>query len=640
MNQHAKKPRILGLNPWWVLFGVLLVAFVVFVIVANRQDWKWTGFTDNTLWDWLKYLIIPLALAIASCLWFTMSHRQGRQQARSRWRIIWIALLVILLVAFVIVVIGGYRWGWAWTGFAGNKLWDWISLLFLPVTLTGGTLWFTEHQNQVQIRTLLGLIPTAPLPKNPSPHSPSFTTVPPPNTPLPVPQQPGTGLYPQWRPPAVPYASQPKGRRQFSFNISRRAALAYLVGSVVIVGGVATEAWNFLVNKDHTVAPPVSAHIPTIDGYDAAIANGVMLGYNAQHTRVDPYEKAITPVTVPQLEKRWSISVGATIGSAATVANGIVYISSNSTGSNNGDFYAINATKGTEKWHYKGIGSNDFGNAPTVANGVVYQGGPDGYLYALDASTGNVRWRGLIGDRIRIGPSPTLANGMMHGMIYIGSDDGKLYAFNAAGCGSSKLCQSLWSYSTKSDIRSSPAVDKDMVYVGSTDGYLYAIDTITHRLSWKFQTGGAVYSSPAVFNGFVYVGSDDGYLYAITTTGKLAWKYRTGGIVRSSPAVANGVVYVGSWDGKLYALNATTGAFLWSYTTEGSIFSSPTIANGVLFIGSDDNCLYAFDVSTHKQLWSYPTGGKVVSSPVVANGFVYVGSNDGYLYAFGLSEGV
>jgi len=32
------------LHPWWVLFGILLVAFVVFVVVANRLNWQWTGF--------------------------------------------------------------------------------------------------------------------------------------------------------------------------------------------------------------------------------------------------------------------------------------------------------------------------------------------------------------------------------------------------------------------------------------------------------------------------------------------------------------------------------------------------------------------------------------------------------------------
>ena len=32
---------------------------------------------------------------------------------------------------------------WYWTGFKGNKLWDWLSMLLIPVVLTTATIWFT-----------------------------------------------------------------------------------------------------------------------------------------------------------------------------------------------------------------------------------------------------------------------------------------------------------------------------------------------------------------------------------------------------------------------------------------------------------------------------------------------------------------
>ena len=588
MNQQVKKTRILGLHPWWVLGGILLVAFVVFVIVANRLNWQWTGFTGSKLWDWLKYLIIPMTLAIAPILWASLRQSQHRQRAWSRWRIIWIAFLVILLVAFVILLIGGYRWGWDWTGFKGNTLWDWMSLLFLPVALMVATVWFNTRKNQQanashgvqditpsQKRALLTLIPTELLPAKPS--LPSFTTVPIPTT----------------------LASQPRGRRPFSFSISRRAVLAYLAIAILIVGSVASEYWNVFVNKDHPVASSTSAH--TIDGYDAAIANGVMLGYNVQHTRVDPYEKDITPVTVLQLEEKWRIPTGGTIKSAATVANGTVFISSS-----NGEFYAINATRGTVNWP-KGIGSNDFGNAPTVAKGVVYLGAPDHYLYALDASTKKVKWGMPTGNRI--GSSPTLVNGV----IYIGSDDGCLYAFRASDG------KRLWKYpvNPSSPIRSSPAVAKGLVYVGSDNGKLYVIHASSGTPAWSYRTGNKVRSTPSVVDGIIYVGSDDGKLYA----------FRAAGCGRKSCSP------------------------LWTAPTGKSIESSPIIANGVLFIGSDDDNLYAYAAAgcrsmSCQPLWSFPTEGSVVSSPVVANGFVYVGADDhnnpnnGYLYAFGLSRSV
>ena len=54
-----------------------------------------------------------------------------------------------------------------------------------------------------------------------------------------------------------------------------------------------------------------------------------------------------------------------------------------------------------------------------------------------------------------------------------------------------------------------------VVYVDSGDGYVYALNAKTGALLWgKYTTGGDIQSSPAVSNGMLYVGSDDGTVYA------------------------------------------------------------------------------------------------------------------------------
>jgi len=62
-------------------------------------------------------------------------------------------------------------------------------------------------------------------------------------------------------------------------------------------------------------------------------------------------------------------------------------------------------------------------SSPIVANGVVYIGSQDKKLYALDAETGSVLWSYTTGQPID--SSPTVINGM----LYVGSWDGKVYAF-------------------------------------------------------------------------------------------------------------------------------------------------------------------------------------------------------------------
>ncbi|MGZ3616807.1 MAG: beta-alanine-activating enzyme beta-propeller domain-containing protein [Ktedonobacteraceae bacterium] len=185
---------------------------------------------------------------------------------------------------------------------------------------------------------------------------------------------------------------------------------------------------------------------------------------------------------------------------------------------------------------------------------------------------------------------------------------------------------------------SSPAVVNGVVYIGSDDGSLYAFNAQTGTQLWRVTTGSNINSSPAVVNGVVYVGSHDSNVYAFNArTGIQIWKAPTGAdIAMSSPVVINSVVYIGSEDQNLYALNAQTGAQLWKAPTGGWIISSPTVANGVVYVGSQDNSLYAFNARTGIQLWSYQTGNWIWSSPAVANGLVYVGSTDGNMYAYAL----
>ena len=71
-----------------------------------------------------------------------------QQEKQKRWGVLWIAFLVVVLVGFVITIIGGYAFSWAWTGFGDNKLWEWLNLLILPVTLALGANLVSMQQNR------------------------------------------------------------------------------------------------------------------------------------------------------------------------------------------------------------------------------------------------------------------------------------------------------------------------------------------------------------------------------------------------------------------------------------------------------------------------------------------------------------
>jgi outer membrane protein assembly factor BamB len=224
--------------------------------------------------------------------------------------------------------------------------------------------------------------------------------------------------------------------------------------------------------------------------------------------------------------------------------------------------------------------------------------------------------------RANIVSSPAVANDV----VDVGSYDKNVYAIKSG--------LKLWSFPTGALIEASPAVANGVVYVGSYDKNIYALHAKTGAKVWSFTTGNKVQSSPVVASGVVYFGSWDGRLYALkAATGAMLWSYKTGSYVISSPAVANGVVYVGSYDHNMYALNAATGRMVWAFPAGAQIHSSPAVANGVVFFGSVDHNVYAVDARTGAKLWTRLTGNQVYSSPAVANGVVYIGSSDKHLYA-------
>jgi len=108
-------------------------------------------------------------------------------------------------------------------------------------------------------------------------------------------------------------------------------------------------------------------------------------------------------------------------------------------------------------------------------------------------------------------------------------------------------------------VESSPAVANNLVYIGSDVGYIYAFNAVTGDKVWSYKTGGKINSSPTIAGGVVYVGSCDNSVSALdSATGSRVWSYTTGSPVESFPSIANGVLYIGSGDNNIYAFGSIT----------------------------------------------------------------------------------
>jgi hypothetical protein len=139
-----------------VVLGALGLAIVLWG--GYGRHWRWTGFQRNaTLWDWLHVLVLPLAFVVAP-LW--VRHRTRMDPTRH-------VLLTLAAAGFAILVVLGYALDLGWTGFPGNRLWDWLELLVLPLAVAFLPVWsdlwrgLRPHHVAVAACTVAALVVTA-----------------------------------------------------------------------------------------------------------------------------------------------------------------------------------------------------------------------------------------------------------------------------------------------------------------------------------------------------------------------------------------------------------------------------------------------------------------------------------------------
>ncbi len=148
------------------------------------------------------------------------------------------------------------------------------------------------------------------------------------------------------------------------------------------------------------------------------------------------------------------------------------------------------------------------------------------------------------------------------GEVYVGASDGVLYAFPAAGCGSSS-CSADWTTIPEGAITTSVAVTATTVFVGSSNGVLSAYPVggcgpTPCAPEWTATIGGSL-SAPAVAGSLVYVTSTNQQLDAFPVAGcgsptcGPTWQAHLHAPSTTAPAAGAGVVFVTDTDHRLYA---------------------------------------------------------------------------------------
>lgn len=168
-----------------------------------------------------------------------------------------------------------------------------------------------------------------------------------------------------------------------------------------------------------------------------------------------------------------------------TIADGVIYLCTQSS------CLALRANDGSSLWQYETNGL--IRSSPVVVNGVIcfsfstfkqafsesgqISQGHEAFICTLQATDGSLLWQQQLG--ITTGASHPTAPAAAHGTIFVGADDGYLYAL-CTGDGAQ-----LWSYKTNATLLSLPIVAQGVLYVGGNDGYVYALYADDGMLLWK-----------------------------------------------------------------------------------------------------------------------------------------------------------
>ena len=187
---------------------------------------------------------------------------------------------------------------------------------------------------------------------------------------------------------------------------------------------------------------------------------------------------------------KWVFDAEDTIRHSATVLGNQVYFSAR-----NNKIYALDAKTGEKLWEYKTKSWMDA--PPVVSDNKVYVGVFPSKIYLLNARTGEleaIRERTIHIRGVEYGCSKGVFRPIFP-------------QHNA----------NLWRDRTGGS-ESYPVTANGVVYIGTRDGQLHAFDVASKAETWAYQLGGFVSAAPAISDGILYAASGDGNVYAFTNT--------------------------------------------------------------------------------------------------------------------------
>ena len=222
-------------------------------------------------------------------------------------------------------------------------------------------------------------------------------------------------------------------------------------------------------------------------------------------------QNGIFQAVSPDGDVMWGYNVGGAVyASAAISLDNTLYIVNH-----NGRLYAfdlstLDPANVQYKWRIE-TGGNITSSPALDDSSHVYLTTLDGRLLKVldESTTGTIVWELNIGSPIE--SSPIIDSEYT---IYLGCDDGKVYAVDRTG-------SFKWEQTTGGAVKSSAALveegtETDRLYIGSDDGYLYALSLADGTIIWRYNAQAEIKAPTLYQGGRIYTGTVGGQIIAIS----------------------------------------------------------------------------------------------------------------------------
>jgi outer membrane protein assembly factor BamB len=207
-----------------------------------------------------------------------------------------------------------------------------------------------------------------------------------------------------------------------------------------------------------------------------------------------------------------------------------------------------------------------------VVGGSLVIGSRAGQVVSLAVADGRTAWSTAVSG----GVDAEARFDAARGQVYVGSDDGFLYALDTKGA-------IRWSYKSKGAVERLPELGGELVYFSTASDRVVALEATTGKYRWQYEReapeGFTIHghSGPRLHDGGLFVGFSDGFLVALqAASGEVIWgRSLAAGTeqfvdVDATPAFIEDTVISSSYSGGLYALSTRNGEIRWRRGIEGA----------------------------------------------------------------------